>query len=97
MQISKSELDLPQNKPDYAKSFRSGYPPTIKLTIKHVPLFAHDLRGQMETDLKLKISGMKEEVEFCLPLPTIRSTTVPSTRQSSKINPSFVTMVDNFG
>lgn len=97
LQISKSELDLPQNEPDYAKSFGSGYPPTIWLTITHMPLFAHDPRVQMETDLKLKVSGLKEAVEFCLPLPIILPTTALSTRQSSKFNPSFVTMVENFG
>lgn len=65
LQISKSELDLPLYEPEYAQF--SGYPPTIHLTISHVPPSAHDQIEQMETDCKLKVLGLK--VEFCLPLP----------------------------
>jgi len=69
MQISKSELDLPIHEPEYAQF--SGYPPTIHLTISHEPPSAHDQIVHMETDRKLKVLGLKEEVEFCLPLPRV--------------------------
>ena len=85
MQISRAELDLPIHEPDYAQF--SGYPPTIYLTISHVAPSGHD---QMETDLKLTVSGLKGEVEFCLPLPN--ACAVPSAYHSlaSKCYKSFV-------
>jgi len=89
VQISKSELDLPLCEPEYAQF--SGYPPTIHLTISHVPPSAHDQIEQMETDCKLKVLGLKEEVEFCLPLPNacanpvaLMNSGLPSAYQSSK-------------
>ena len=81
MQITKEELDLPQNQPEYAPY--SAYPPKIRLTILHIPP-ARNESVQMETDLKLKVSGWKEEVHFCLPLPGILPTTGRSACQSSK-------------
>ena len=67
MQISKSELDLPIHEPEYAQF--SGYPPTIHLTISHVPPSTHDQIVHMETDCKLEVLGLTEDVEFNLPLP----------------------------
>ena len=89
LQISKSELDLPLYEPEYAQF--SGYPPTIHLTISHMPPSAHDQIEQMETDCKLKVLGLKEEVEFCLPLPkacakpvALMNSGLPSAHKSSK-------------